>query len=242
MRVNADILLAALLMTGLAACAPHPDAGRVKTTFQTSHAWRPTIDNRADAVMVYGVGGNPSDPHDSTSVEERIRSWRERGYRVDFMTGIAWGGYQDYFTGRWDGKTHLDEGQVRAEGDTIWHGPMVPYIVPSLNYLKYFKETQVRRVIDAGVTALYFEEPEFWCWGGYSEAFKREWEVYYHQPWRPQDESPEATYLSGKLKYQLYYRALEEVSAYAKEYGKSKGLDVKCYVPTHSLLNYSHGI
>ena len=239
MRVNADILLAALLMTGLAACAPHPDAGRVKTTFQTSHAWRPTIDNRADAVMVYGVGGNPSDPHDSTSVEERIRSWRERGYRVDFMTGIAWGSYQDYFTGRWDGKTHLDEGQVRAEGDTIWHGPMVPYIVPSLNYLKYFKETQVRRVIDAGVTALYFEEPEFWCWGGYSEAFKREWEEYYHQPWRPQDESPEATYLSGKLKYQLYYRALEEVSAYAKEYGKSKGLDVKCYVPTHSLLNYS---
>ena len=33
----------------------------VKTTFQTSREWRPTIDNRADAVMVYGVGGNPSD-------------------------------------------------------------------------------------------------------------------------------------------------------------------------------------
>ncbi len=26
---------------------------------------------------------------------------------------------------------------------------------------------------------------------------------------------------------------------YAKEYGKSKGMDVRCYVPTHSLVNYS---
>ena len=233
-----------LIFGGLAACqAPRTegDTGRVKTTFQTSWPWKATIDNRADAVMVYGVGGNPSDRSRDgrASTEERIRSWRERGYRVDFMTGIAWGSYQDYFTGRWDGKPHLDEGQVRAEGDTIWHGRMVPYIVPTLNYLEYFKQTQVKRVIDAGVEALYFEEPEFWCWGGYSEAFKREWEDYYKSPWRPQHESPEATYLSSKLKYHLYYRALDEVSSFAKEYGKSKGMDVKCYVPTHSLLNYS---
>ena len=228
----------------LAACSVSQkaeDAGRVKTTFQSSQPWRPTIDNRADAVMVYGVGGNPSDRsrRGRSAIEDRIQSWRDRGYRVDFMTGIAWGSYQDYFTGRWDGKPHLDEGQVRADGDTIWHGRMVPYIVPTLNYLEYFKQTQVKRVIDAGVEALYFEEPEFWCWGGYSEAFKREWEDYYKSPWQPQHESPEATYLSSKLKYHLYYRALDEVSSFAKEYGKSKGLDVKCYVPTHSLLNYS---
>ena len=35
------------------------EADDVKTTFQSSREWRPTIDNRADAVMVYGVGGNP---------------------------------------------------------------------------------------------------------------------------------------------------------------------------------------
>ena len=34
---------------------PSPDGA--KTTFQTSQGWRPTLDNRADAVMVYGVGG-----------------------------------------------------------------------------------------------------------------------------------------------------------------------------------------
>lgn len=32
---------------------------------------------------------------------------------------------------------------------------------------------------------------------------------------------------------------MKEVFTYAKEYGKSKGMDVKCYVPTHSLVNYS---
>lgn len=213
----------------------------VKTTFQTSSTWKPTIDTRADAAMVYGTG-RPLDedgPDGESAVENRIRSWREKGYRVDFMTGIAWGGYEDYFTGKWDGKPHLDEGQRQADGDTIWHGKMVPYIVPTKNYLEYFKETQVRRVIDSGVESLYFEEPEFWNRGGYSEAFKREWEDYYGTPWRPQDESPEATYLANKLKYHLYYRALDEVTAFAKEYGRSKGMDIKCYVPTHSLINYS---
>lgn len=211
----------------------------VRTTFQTSREWRPTIDNRADAVMVYGVGGNPSDRSKIISFEERVKSWHDRGYVVHFMTGIAWGEYKDYFTGQWDGKWHLDEGQVQRNGDTIWHGHLVPYIVPTENFLKYFKEKHVKRVIDAGIDALFFEEPEFWARAGYSEAFKREWEAYYGFPWRAQHLSPENTWLSNKLKYELYYRALKEVSAYAKEYGKTKGMDVKCYVPTHSLVNYS---
>ncbi len=211
----------------------------VKTTFQTSREWRPTIDNRADAVMVYGVGGNPSDRHRSNSFEERVSSWRDHGYTVHFMTGIAWGEYQDYFTGGWDGKWHLDEGQVNQRGDTIWHGHLVPYIVPSKNFLEYLKGRHIKRVIDAGIDAIFMEEPEFWARSGYSDAFKREWKEYYGTDWRPQDESPEATYLSNKLKYHLYYRALDEIFTFAKEYGKSKGMDVKCYVPTHSLVNYS---
>ena len=233
----------AYLMAFLAvfACSTQKQAeNTVKTTFQTSRGWFPQIDNRADAVMVYGVGGNPSDKNaGKKSIEERLQSWKDRGYQADFMTGIAWGEYQDYFTGEWDGKMHLDEGQVQANGDTIWHGHMVPYIVPTRNYLEYFKERHIKRVIDAGVTSIYLEEPEFWARAGYSEAFKREWKDYYGMEWRPQDESPEATYMSGKLKYHLYYRALDEAFSYAKEYGRSKGLDVKCYVPTHSLLNYS---
>ncbi len=210
-----------------------------KTVFQTSQSWKPTIDNHGDAAIVYGVGGNPSDNKRKQKFEDRVNSWRERGYKTHFMTGIAWGEYKDYFTGQWDGKPHLDEGQVQQNGDTIWHGRLVPYIVPTENFLKYMKEEHIKRVIDAGIDAIYLEEPEFWARAGYSDAFKQEWKKYYNFDWRPQHESPENTYLSNKLKYQLYYRALKEVFTYAKEYGKSKGMNVRCYVPTHSLINYS---
>lgn len=228
-----------LLFLGLGLHLGAQTKDSIRTTFQTSREWRPTIDVRADAVMIYGVGGNPSDKSRRVPFEERVKSWQERGYVVHFMTGIAWGEYQDYFTGKWDGKMHLDEGQVQQNGDTIWHGHLVPYIVPSINFLKYLKETHVKRVIDAGIDAIFMEEPEFWARAGYSEAFKQEWRNFYGFDWRPQHESAENTYLSNKLKYHLYYNAINEVFTYAKEYGKSKGMDVKCYVPTHSLVNYS---
>ncbi len=116
---------------------------------------------------------------------------------------------------------------------------MVPYIVPTDNFIKYLKEKHIKPVIDAGIDAIFMEEPEFWARAGYSESFKKEWKNFYGFDWKPQHESPENTYLSNKLKYSLYYKALKEVFSYAKAYGKTKGLDVKCYVPTHSLVNYS---
>lgn len=241
-NLSTGTLLIAMLLLGCASnqnesSSTHED--KEKTVFQTSREWRPTIDNRGDVAIIYGVGGNPSDKSRRIPFEDRVKSWQDRGYKTHFMTGIAWGEYQDYFTGQWDGKWHLDEGQVTQQGDTIWHGHMVPYIIPSKNFLTYLKEKHVKRVIDAGIDAIYMEEPEFWARGGYSDAFKREWEAYYGFPWRPQHESPENTWLSSKLKYELYYRALEDVFTYAKEYGKSKGMNIRCYVPTHSLVNYS---
>lgn len=226
-------LLIPLALAAIAVAAPAQQK-REKTTFQTSGQWKPVTDIRADVVMVYGTDDRPG-----MTFRQRVQSWRDRGYTTHFMTGIAWGGYQDYFTGKWDGKWHLDEGQKTMRGDTIWHGHLIPYIVPTKNYLKYFKERQIKPVIDAGIDAIFLEEPEFWARSGYSESFKREWKDYYGFDWRPQHESAENTYLSNKLKYHLYYRALDEAFTYAKQYGREKGMDVRCYVPTHSLLNYS---
>lgn len=205
-----------------------------KTTFQTAGQWKPVTDVRGDVAIVYGT-------HDSKDMtfEQRVQSWRNRGYTVHFMTGIAWGDYQDYFTGAWDGKNHMGEGQVEANGDTIWHHKSVPYIVPTQSFVEYMKQKHIKRVIDAGIDAIYLEEPEFWARAGYSGAFKGAWKNYYGYDWRPPHESPENTYLANKLKYQMYYNALKEVFTFAKEYGKSKGMNVRCYVPTHSLVNYS---
>ena len=209
-------------------------AEREKTAFQTSSPWRPEIDVRSDIAIVYGAGDRPN-----MTFEERVKSWRDRGYQTHFMTGIAWGSYDDYFLGKWDGKNHLGDGQVTQKGDTIWHGRNVPYVVPTASFIDYMKRGVVKKVIDAGITSIYLEEPEFWARAGYSAPFKEEWQKFYGFSWRPQHESPENTYLSNKLKYQLYYNAIDQVSSYAKEYGKSKGLDVKVYIPTHSLVNYS---
>jgi hypothetical protein len=205
-----------------------------KTAFQTSSPWIPQIDVRSDIAIVYGAGDRPE-----MTFAQRVQSWRDRGYQTDFMTGIAWGNYQDYFLGKWDGKNHLGEGQVQRNGDTIWHGKNVPYIVPVASFINYMKTAIVKKVIDEGITSIFLEEPEFWARAGYSSAFKDEWQKYYGFPWRAQHESPENTYLSSKLKYELYYNAIKEVSSYAKEYGKSKGLNVKVFIPTHSLVNYS---
>ena len=205
------------------------DTLAAKTSFQISAPWKATYDVRSDIAIVYG--------YDST-FNERVEGWKSRGYNVQFMTGIAWGNYQDYFSGKWDGKSHLEEGQMDRRGDSISHGHNVPYTVPTDSYIAYFK-TLIKKVIDAGINTIYLEEPEFWARAGYSEAFKREWQKYYGFAWMPQHESPEATYLSSKLKYHLYFKALKEIFLYAKEYGQSKGKVISCFVPTHSLLNYS---
>lgn len=205
-----------------------------KTAFQTSSPWIPEIDVRSDIAIVYGAKDRKG-----LTFEERVKSWRDKGYTTHFMTGIAWGEYQDYFLGKWDGKNHLGEGQVERNGDTIWHGKYVPYIVPVQSFIEYMKTTIIKRVIDAGIDAIYLEEPEFWARAGYSSAFKEAWKAHYGFEWRPPHESAENTYLSNKLKYQMYYHAIKEVSSYAKAYGKQKGMKVRVYIPTHSLVNYS---
>ncbi|WP_300599265.1 hypothetical protein [Niabella sp.] len=218
-------ILACLLITSVV-------VAQEKTAFQIAAPWNEAYDVRSDIAIVYGINDG------GQTFEERVKGWRDKGYQVHFMTGIAWGQYQDYFKGGFDGKQHFDEGQVQQNGDTIWHGKDVPYIVPTENYLRYFK-THLKRAIDAGVTAIHLEEPEFWARAGYSAAFKKEWQQYYGSAWQPQHQSPEATYLSSKLKYHLYLHALQEAFSYVKTYSKSQGKVVRCYVPTHSLLNYS---
>ncbi|MBD3268090.1 hypothetical protein GF373_15605 [bacterium] len=216
-----------ILLFSLFIIPPSPNAE--KTCFQTASPWRPKLDLRSDVVLVYGM--NPSFP-------TRLQSWRERGYGLHFMTGVAWGGYQDYINGKFDGETHQDEGQVQRNGEMIMHGPTVPYMVPTDSYIAYLKSL-IEQAIDEGVTAIHLEEPEFWNRAGYSDGFKQEWQAYYNEPWQPQHASPQATYRSAKLKYHLYFQALKELFAYAKQYSAQKGKPVKCYVPTHTLINYS---
>ncbi len=231
-----SILLSGLLCASAWAFAQNtnPAISKQKTAFQTSSPWMPEIDVRSDIAIVYGTNDRPG-----MTFEQRVKSWRDHGYEVNFMTGIAWGQYYDYFLGKYDGQNHLGVGQVTKKGDTIMHGKNMPYVVPVQSFINYMETDVIKKVIDANISTIFLEEPEFWARAGYSAPFKAEWQKYYGFPWKAQDESAENTYLSSKLKYHLYYDAIKQVSSYAKEYGKSKGMNIKVFIATHSLVNYS---
>jgi len=112
-------------------------------------------------------------------------------------------------------------------------------MVPTVAFSEYLTE-RLKTAVDAGVEAIHLEEPEFWDRSGYSEGFKREYEIYYKEPWRPQHEDLDVRYKSAKLKAYLYCRTIGRVGAALKEYAKVKyKKDLRIYIPTHSLLNYT---
>lgn len=201
-----------------------------RTCFQTGQAWSGLGNLRSDVAIVYGV-----DP----GLPQRIQTWRDRGYRIHVMTGVSWGNYQDYLYGRFDGSNHVDEAQTDRKGQKISHGGDVYYMCPGENFGK-FLSIGVQRALDAGAEAVHLEEPEFWVRGGYSEGFKREWRNYYQQEWQPPHESADTQWRASKLKYYLYGRALQQVFDHVQQFNQRTGRRVRCYVPTHSLLNYAH--
>ena len=208
------------------------DANRFleRTGFQESNKYNAQIDLQTDFVMVYGIDNN---------MPERVKTWKEKGYVVHLMTGIAWGNYQDYLDGRWDGKSHMDEGQRNCENHEIGHGYLVPYMVPTVSYSNYLTE-KIKYAVDAGVDAIHLEEPESWVESGYSDAFKREWEIYYKEPWQAPHLSVDGQYRASKLKAYLYTRCLDRLCSALKEYAKvTYNRAIRFYVSTHSLINYT---
>jgi hypothetical protein len=225
--------LATVFELGAANPPPFPKDPRQeleRTCFQTGQSWSEAGNLRSDVAIVYGI-----DP----GLPQRIQTWRDRGYRIHVMTGVSWGNYQDYLYGRFDGTNHEDEAQTERNGRKISHGGDVYYMCPGENYGK-FLSTGVQRALDAGAEAVHLEEPEFWVRGGYSEGFKREWRAYYQEDWQPPHGSVDAQWRSSKLKYYLYRRALQQVFDHVRQYNERTGRKVRCYVPTHSLLNYAH--
>jgi hypothetical protein len=201
-----------------------------RTCFQTASGYDDKLDIASDVAIVYGV---------NEGLPGRIKGWRDAGYTIHLMTGIAWGSYEDYFDGRYDGKPHRDEIQELKDGEKRWHGgsTTVGYNVPTQSYANYLKE-KMRRAIDLGVEAIHLEEPEFWVETGWSPAFKEAWQRFYGEPWQGPDSSVDAQWRASKLKYELYFECLKDVIGFIKEYSRGKGREVECYVPTHSMVNY----
>ena len=225
------LALAILLGTAFAIYAGR-DPAEERLSFQTGGTWSPRVNLDADVAMVYGIGPN---------LPSRIETWRQRGYTIHVMTGVAWGQYQDYLDGGFDGARHWDEAQMDREGKLILHGgnQSIPYMSPGAAYGRYLT-VGVKRALDAGAQAIHLEEPEFWAAAGFEENFKREWKAFYGEDWLAPDSTPDAQYRTSKLKYFLYRRALAQIFDFVRDYGREHGRTIRCYVPTHSLINYAH--
>lgn len=199
------------------------------TGIQCHGGYDSRLDVGCDFIMTYGVGAD---------LKDRIKEWKEAGYTVHMMTGIAWGHYQPYLEGEFDGRNHWDEAQTDRFGNKILHGEKTPYMVPTISFADYITEC-LKVAVDAGVEAIHVEEPEFFDRAGYSEAFKREYLMYYKTPWVPPYTDVDSRYKAAKLKAYLYKRTIDRVSAAIKNYGLTKyNKLIRFYVPTHSLLNY----
>lgn len=210
--------------------AVDPEQSLERTSFQTGARWDPGLQLPADVAMCYGVG---------PGLAPRIKAWKDRGYIVHLMTGVAWGSYQDYLYARFDGKRHVDEAQTDRFGKVISHGGDVYYMCPGPTFGDFLAQ-RVLAAIEAGASSVHLEEPEFWTRGGYSAGFKRAWRTAYNEDWTAPHSSIDAQYKSSKLKYALYRQALKQVFDAVKADNAKNGRKTRCYVATHSLVNYAH--
>lgn len=205
----------------------------LRTIYQQSAGYDPRYDLKTDGVMVYGV--------DDATVAG-YSQWSERsGSVLQMMTGIAWGHYQDFLGGKWDGVDHWDDAQVGGRENPILHAgdKTVPYLNPSIAFCDYLTQ-RLKKTVDLGVETLYLEEPEFWAFSGYGASFQREWRIFYGGEWERPDSSCDALFKANRLKAHLYRRALDRVGTALKEYAYKKyNKRIKIYVATHSLLSYA---
>jgi hypothetical protein len=107
--------------------ATDPDQLLERTCFQTGKAWSEKSNLRSDVAIVYGI---------DAGLPERITTWREHGYRIHVMTGVAWGQYQDYLYGRFDGINHEDEAQMDRKTIPPGYATELQTVMNALNDMK----------------------------------------------------------------------------------------------------------
>ncbi len=201
-----------------------------RTGFKTKKKYSPDIDIQTDFVILNEL---------SDDIAQRASSWKEKGYIVHLTTGISQGNFKEYLDGKYDGITHWNEAQTDENGQILMHSIGNPFMVPTLPFTKYIIE-KLKKAIDAGIFDIHAEEPEFLIKSGYSEAFKREWEIFYRKPWEDPMSSVSAQYKASKLKAALLTRAINTIGSELKFYAKARyNKDLRFYVSTHSIMNYS---
>ncbi len=225
---------AGVAATAVAQAAPKPAEVATApplTYFQTNSPYDPRLDLKTDVAVVHMHGAS------AETVGAALRSWKNAGYTVHRMLFIGSDAGRVYSGGMWDGKEHADEIETDRFGAPIAIEDR-PYMVPTAGWLNYLKD-QIKASIDADADGIWPEEPLLHAGGGYSPAFKAAWQQQYGMPWKDPYESPAAFFQASRLKSDLYLRAVDELSRFTREYGRTKGRDIKFFLPVHSPVGYA---
>lgn len=206
-------------------------SNRENISFYTSEIYDPKLDINADIVIIKS---------DFKSAKKKISSWKKNGYSTHYCVNISWGDFSEYLNGKWDDINHWDEVQTDKFGKYIFHGPNIPFMVPTVSFNNYIL-TKITPILETGIDAIHIEEPYFFVKSGYSKAFKKEWEMYFKSPYISPHKDVNSQYLSSILKGKLIYRSIAFLSTAIKSYVKyHMDKDIKIYVQTRGYLSNIH--
>ena len=201
------------------------------STFQVAATYNDGMRLNADSVMVY--------VSNLASMKSAFESWSSASdkYDIDMMMAI------NRDNNEWvprNPERFSESIQMNRNGEYITHATTTDtyksyYMVPTLDWTEYVLEVVTRAVTEYHPGTIVFEEPEMWHSSGYSEGFKKEWKAYYGSDWVDPVSSPEATYMSMRLKTYLFERILTAVC----ERIHSLSPETKVYVATHSTVSYN---
>jgi len=187
---------------------------RRTASLQTPTGYREDNDLKVDRIIVAG------------NQESSIRSWQSFGYVADVMGGFRAG--PEYV------QAHPDEPQTDAAGTPLTCGPGSYYMVPTANRRRIMADYFAAGVRN-GAEAVCPEEPEFFNRAGYSEAFKREWQAAYGEPWQDPASSVDARLKAERLKARLEHQLLAGIYQAARQANPKAAR----FLLAHSPLNYT---
>ena len=187
---------------------------RKTTSLQTPTGYREDNDLKVDRIIVAG------------NQEGQIRSWQSSGYVADVMGGFRAG--PEYV------QAHPDEPQTDASGTPLTCGPGSYYMVPTADRRRIMAD-YFATAIRNGAAAVCPEEPEFFNRAGYSEAFRREWQAAYGEPWQDPVSSVDARLRAERLKARLEHQLLADIYQAARQANPK----ATRFLLAHSPLNYT---
>jgi hypothetical protein len=173
----------------------------------------------------------------SKNIRNEIEENAQRGYSIFLSVSLSRCVFPEYLDGRYDDISHTNEIQTDENGNPILYGPNTPYIIPTVSYVQFlFRKIET---LLSKVDAVVITEPDFPADAGYSDAFKKEWELYYKSPWEHLEKTVDTRYKSAKLKQEIIKRSILMLCTLIKNHPKAtrNGKTVSVYLELCGLIS-----